>query len=131
MLCVDAGAETVSGGTSGVGCTPALCLEALRKHHLLAQGDLREWPQRKIIVKSYLRELGSCLVAIPEGATPYTVFSQVSAALGQVHRVPPLPRWMYVGADRRTGMALDLGNALIDQVPIGSSRSGSSLNRLA
>ena len=116
VLCVDAGAETVSGGASGVGCTPALCLEALRKHHLLAQGDLREWPQRKIIVKSYLRELGSCLVAIPEGATPYTVFSQVSAALGQVHRVPPLPRWMYVGADRRTGMALDLGNALIDQV---------------
>ena len=116
IWCVD---EPLQGGDTrltGVGHTPALCLQVLREHGLLASGDLREWPQREVVVKSALRDLGTCVVAIPNGATPLTVFCQVSAYLGQAHRIPPLPRWAFVGEDRFSGMPLDLDAALVDQV---------------
>lgn len=82
----------------------------------MKEGDLSLMPQREVIVKSHLRQLGTCVVAVPEGATPLTVFSQVSAYLRQDHRIPPLARWLYVGEDRKSGVALDLEAALIDQV---------------
>ena len=96
IWCVDEPVgQEVDTMLTGVGRTPALCLQVLRAHGLLASGDLREWPQREVVVKSALRELGTCVVAIPDGATPLTVFCQVSAYLGQAHRIPPLPRWAF------------------------------------
>ena len=55
--------------------TAALCLQVMRSHGLLATGDLNRLPQREIFVKSNLRGLGSCVVTVPPGSTPYTVFS--------------------------------------------------------
>lgn len=101
---------------SGVGITPKLCLEAVRDIALLSTGDLSLMPQREVIVKSHLRLLGTCVVAVPDGSTPLTVFGQVSAFLSQSHRIPPLARWMFVGEDRKSGMALNLETTLINQV---------------
>ena len=60
---------------TGVGHTPALCLQVLREHRLLASGDLREWPQREVVIKSALRDLGTCVVAIPDGNATHSVLS--------------------------------------------------------
>ena len=67
-------------------------------------------------MKSHLRELGRVIVAVPPDSTPYTLFCQVVAFLGQEHSVPPLPRWCYVGDDLSTALVLDLDARIDDQV---------------
>ncbi len=96
--------------------TSALCLQVMRSHELLSEGDLGRFQQREVRIKSQLRDLGRVVVSIPPGSTPYTVFCQVVAFLGQEHSVPPLPRWCYVGDDLSTALALDLDARIEDQV---------------
>ena len=75
-----------------------LCLSAIRGHGVLSSGSLADFPERTVRVISDQRELGTCVVvATPDLATPYTIFSQVSAYLAQFVSVPALPRWMFVG----------------------------------
>ena len=96
--------------------TSALCLQVMRSHELLSEGDLNRFQQREVRVKSHLRDLGRVVVSSPPGSTPYTVFCQVVAFLGQEHAVPPLPRWCYVGDDLSTALVLDLDARIDDQV---------------
>ena len=67
-------------------------------------------------VKVNQEVFGSRVVALPDLATPYTVFSQVTAFLAQSAKVPPLPRWLYVGPPLRDGHHLELDSLMIDQV---------------
>ncbi len=109
-------AEHIVSSEQGVGCTPSLCLSVLREHGVLSSGTMAGIAERVIQVRSSSRDLGACVVVSPDSATPYTIFSQVSAYLGQVHRVPPLPRWLFVGSSLETGMHLELDSLLVDQV---------------
>ena len=69
-----------------------------------------------MLVKVNQEVFGSRVVALPDLATPCTVFSQVTAFLAQSAKVPPLPRWLYVGPSLRDGLHLELDSLMIDQV---------------
>lgn len=114
--CLDPGFGDSGKLEPDFGRAVAQCLSAQRCHGVLASGSLSDMPQRMVLIKANGQFVDRCCVAVPDLATPYTVFSQVSAFLAQSFAVPPLPRWLYVGDSIRTGLHLVLDALIIDQV---------------